>query len=94
MIALDGFRADYLERPTAVRLRQLAARGVHAERMDPSFTLERGREILAAASDSFALTDLIAALEQEFSIKVPDSDLNPRKFDNLARIEAYVSSRL
>lgn len=37
MIALDGFRADYLERPTAVRLRQLAARGVHAERMDPSF---------------------------------------------------------
>ena len=44
--------------------------------------------------DSFALTDLIAALEQEFSINVPDSDLNPRKFDNLARIEAYVSSRL
>lgn len=44
--------------------------------------------------DSFALTDLISALEGEFGIKVPDSDLNPRKFESLARIEAYVSSRL
>jgi len=37
MIALDGFRADYLDRPAAVRLRALAARGVWAERMVPSF---------------------------------------------------------
>ncbi len=43
--------------------------------------------------DSFALPDLIAALEQEFSIKIPDSDLNPRKFDSLARIERYVMER-
>ena len=37
LIALDGFRADYLDRPAAVRLRALAARGVRAERMVPSF---------------------------------------------------------
>lgn len=43
--------------------------------------------------DSFALPDLVGAIEQEFSIKVPDSDLNPRKFDSLARMEAYLSSR-
>ncbi len=43
--------------------------------------------------DSFALTDLVSAIEDEFSIKVPDADLNPRKFDSVARIEAYISSR-
>ncbi|MEQ1885697.1 MAG: phosphopantetheine-binding protein [Bryobacteraceae bacterium] len=40
--------------------------------------------------DSFALPDLVSALEEEFSIKVPDRDLNPRKFDSVARIEAYL----
>jgi predicted AlkP superfamily pyrophosphatase or phosphodiesterase len=37
LISLDGFRWDYLQRPAARRLRELAARGVHAERMVPSF---------------------------------------------------------
>jgi len=40
--------------------------------------------------DSFALPDLVAAIEEEFSIKVPDRDLNPRKFDSIARIETYL----
>jgi acyl carrier protein len=41
--------------------------------------------------DSFALPDLVSAIEEEFSIKVPDRDLNPRKFDSIARIEAYLA---
>jgi acyl carrier protein len=41
--------------------------------------------------DSFALPELMTALERAFSIKIPDSDLSPRKFDSLARIEAYVN---
>jgi len=40
--------------------------------------------------DSFALPDLVSALEQEFSLEVPDRDLNPRKFDSIARMEAYL----
>ena len=40
--------------------------------------------------DSFALPDLVSAIEQEFAIKVPDRDLNPRKFDSIARMEAYL----
>ena len=40
--------------------------------------------------DSFALPDLVSALEQEFSIKVPDRDLNPRKFDSVSRMETYL----
>ena len=40
--------------------------------------------------DSFTLTDLVGELERAFHIKVPDADLNPRRFDTLARISAYV----
>jgi acyl carrier protein len=43
--------------------------------------------------DSFALTDMVGALEREFSIRIPDSDLTPRKFDSIARIEAYIEAR-
>ncbi|MBI5083381.1 MAG: acyl carrier protein [Acidobacteria bacterium] len=43
--------------------------------------------------DSFGLPDLVSALEQEFSIQIPDSDLSPRKFDCIERIEEYLDSR-
>ena len=43
--------------------------------------------------DSFALPDLVSAIEEEFGIKVPDADLNPRKFDSISRIDAYLSSK-
>jgi acyl carrier protein len=44
--------------------------------------------------DSFALPDVLSELEKTFSIKIPDSDLNPRKFDTISRIESYIESRL
>jgi acyl carrier protein len=43
--------------------------------------------------DSFALPDMVGELEREFSIQIPDSDLNPRKFESIARIQSYVESR-
>jgi acyl carrier protein len=43
--------------------------------------------------DSFSLPDLVTELETEFSIRIPDSDLNPRKFDSVKRIRAYLESR-
>ena len=42
--------------------------------------------------DSFALPDMVSGLEKEFGIKVPDSDLNPRKFDSLSRIADYINA--
>jgi acyl carrier protein len=42
--------------------------------------------------DSFALPDMVSALEKEFSLRIPDSDLTPRKFDTIERIEAYIES--
>jgi acyl carrier protein len=41
--------------------------------------------------DSFALPDLVSAIEKEFNLKVPDSDLNPRKFDSIARMDDYLA---
>jgi len=44
--------------------------------------------------DSFALPDLVSELEHEFGIKIPDSDLNPRKFESIALIQSYIESRM
>jgi acyl carrier protein len=43
--------------------------------------------------DSFTLPDLVTGLEKEFSVKIPDSDLIPERFDTVAKIEAYLDSR-
>ena len=42
--------------------------------------------------DSFALPDMVTAIEASFGIKIPDSDLNPRKFDSIERIESYLET--
>jgi acyl carrier protein len=44
--------------------------------------------------DSFALPDLVLALEQEYGISIPDADMNPRKFETLTRMNDYLDSRL
>jgi len=44
--------------------------------------------------DSFFLSDVVSTIEKEFAIKVPDSDLNPRKFDSIARMDAYLADHM
>jgi acyl carrier protein len=43
--------------------------------------------------DSFALLDVIGELEKEFDLKVPDADMDPRKFDSVARIDDYIGAK-
>ena len=43
--------------------------------------------------DSFGLTDLVAALQKEFSVVIPDSDLRPKNFASIEQIEKYLGSR-
>ncbi|HYA16551.1 MAG TPA: acyl carrier protein [Bryobacteraceae bacterium] len=43
--------------------------------------------------DSFILTDLVLELENAFGIRIPDSELNPRRFENVEKIEALVENR-
>jgi len=42
--------------------------------------------------DSFAVIDMVGALEREFSIRIPESDLTRLKFESISRIEAYIES--
>jgi acyl carrier protein len=43
--------------------------------------------------DSFALTDFVAALEEEFGVSIPDSDLSARKFDTLEKVSSYITAK-
>ena len=47
----------------------------------------------AAILDSFALPELVTALETRFGITIPDADLSARTFETLDRIVAYVESK-
>jgi len=42
--------------------------------------------------DSFSLVDFVSLLEEQFGIKVPDSDVNPENFRSIQTIEQYVSA--
>jgi D-alanine--poly(phosphoribitol) ligase subunit 2 len=44
--------------------------------------------------DSFALTDFVAGLEEEFGVSIPDSDLSARKFDTINKVSAYIASKV
>ena len=43
--------------------------------------------------DSFVLTDLVLELENEFGIRIPDSELNPRRFESVERIAALLETK-
>ena len=47
----------------------------------------------SGALDSFTLPDLVTGLEQEFNVKIPDSDLVPERFDSVTKINAYLDTR-
>jgi len=66
-------------------LRQIAGKPINPSREESLFE--------SGLLDSFSLADLVSALEREFSVQIPDSDLKPRKFDTVERIETYLQSR-
>jgi acyl carrier protein len=43
--------------------------------------------------DSFAMTDLVNAIETAFSIRIPDADARPRKFETVDLIAQYLDER-
>jgi acyl carrier protein len=43
--------------------------------------------------DSFALTDFVSGLEEEFGVSIPDSDLSARKFDTIGKVESYLAAK-
>lgn len=73
------------QKKLAAIVRQISGKGVDPEPDESLFD--------AGYLDSFALLDLVAAIEARFGIKIPDADLNPRRFDSLTRIAEYLDSR-
>ena len=45
-------------------------------------------------AESIDFLDIVFRLEREFGIKIPDADLNPRKFETIALIQSYIESRM
>ncbi len=45
----------------------------------------------AGILDSFGLPDLVGALEKEFSVRIPDSDLLPANFASIQAIDSYLA---
>jgi acyl carrier protein len=43
--------------------------------------------------DSFTLPEFGTGLEREFHIAIPDGDLQPRKFDSIGKVIAYLDAR-
>ncbi|SFS04200.1 D-alanine--poly(phosphoribitol) ligase subunit 2 [Granulicella pectinivorans] len=43
--------------------------------------------------DSFALTDFVTGLEEEFGVTIPDSDFSARKFDTIDKVEQYLEQK-
>ncbi len=44
--------------------------------------------------DSFTLPDLVTGLEEEFGVSIPDADLVPERFDTIAKIDAYLDTKV
>ena len=43
--------------------------------------------------DSFALADFVSGLEDEFGVRIPDSDLSARKFDTIQKVKDYLAAK-
>ena len=65
------------------------ALNVEPEDIKPTSTLQGD-----LGAESIDFLDIVFRLEREFGIKIPDSDLNPRKFESLTRIQSYLESRM
>jgi acyl carrier protein len=43
--------------------------------------------------DSFSLVDLVSFLEEHYSLRIPDADVNAANFRSIEAIESYVAAR-
>ena len=43
--------------------------------------------------DSFGLAELVAVIEAEYGLRVPDEDISLRNLESIERIAAYIAAR-
>jgi acyl carrier protein len=72
-----------------LKILRSVGRGALPSPLDPEQSL-----FDSAVLDSFALPELVTALEQEFAISIPDADLTAQTFESLRRIVSYVDKKI
>ena len=74
--------------------RQRIKEAIRSVAADPDVNPTPAEELFeTGVLDSFGLPDLVAALEKEFAVSIPDSDLRPKNFSSIEQIEKYLQSR-
>jgi acyl carrier protein len=63
-----------------------------SEKQDPKISPEENL-FDSGILDSFGLTDLVSALEKEFGVRIPDSDLRPANFASIQAIDSYLARK-
>jgi acyl carrier protein len=84
---LDRMTSSTNDRVATLVQPLLAKRGV-------TRAVGRNEDLTEAGLSSLDLVNLMLAVEAEFDIKIPDRDMTPANFRNLARIEALVGGLL
>jgi acyl carrier protein len=68
-----------------LKILQTVTRSQTVPTIDPSESL-----FDSGLLDSFALPELVSALEAEFGLKIPDRDLTAQTFESVDRIASYI----
>lgn len=82
---LDRANSDVIERVDLLVRAMLAKRSVER-------TVGRDEDLAEAGLSSLDLVNLMLAVEAEFDLQIPESDMRPANFRSIARIESLVAT--
>jgi acyl carrier protein len=61
---------------------------------DPSYPLGDNDALISSGLiDSFSLVDLALWVEDQFGVRIDNSELNDKSFDNLSQLASYIQQR-
>jgi acyl carrier protein len=61
---------------------------------DPSYPLGDNDALISSGLiDSFSLVDLALWVEDQFGVRIDNSELNDKSFDNVSQLASYIQQR-
>jgi acyl carrier protein len=85
LIVLDRTKSNVVEGVDTLVRAMLARRSIERD-------VGRDEDLTEAGLSSLDLVNLMLAVEAEFDLQIPESDMRPANFRSIARIEALVAS--
>jgi acyl carrier protein len=74
-----------------IRLREYLTKDVLR---DPSYPLGDNDALISSGLiDSFSLVDLALWVEDQFGVRIDNSELNDKSFDNISQLVSYIQQR-